>query len=181
MDCPRCNSSLEKKQVGQVEIDECKDCKGIWLEQGELEKLKDQEDPDLNWMDFDLWKHPELFRLETKPSDCPECKSKMVAVDYHESGITIDYCPNCRGTWLDRGQFGPLIDALEKELATKRVPEYIKVSLEEAREIVTGPEGLVHEWKDFSTVLRMLYYRFFVEHPDLQKAALEMQKRSPLS
>ena len=181
MDCPRCGSSLEKRKVGQVELDECRECKGMWLEQGELEKLKDEEDSDLNWMDFDLWKHPELFSFETKPSDCPDCKSKMVAIDYHKSGITIDYCPNCKGTWLDRGQFGALIDALEKELQTKCVPEYIKASLQEAKEIVTGPEGVLHEWKDFSTVLRMLYLRFFVEHPDLQRTTLEIQKRSPLS
>jgi len=181
MDCPRCETPLKKMKLGEVAIDRCPACEGMWLDQGELEKLKDLEDPDLAWMDFDLWKHPELFRFENKPSDCPSCERKMVAVDYHDSGTTVDYCPHCKGTWLDRGQFGALIAALEKELETKRIPDYIKASLEEAREIVTGPEGVLHEWKDLSTVLRMMYYRFFVEHPDLQKAVLEMQKRSPLS
>jgi Zn-finger nucleic acid-binding protein len=181
MDCPRCNSSLSKRKTGEVEVDECAACKGIWLDQGELEKLKDQTDSDLSWMDFEIWKHPEQFRYDPKQTKCPKCEKIMVEVNYHDTGIAIDYCPHCRGTWLDRGVFHKLVHALEKELESKRVPEYIKASLEEAREIVTGPEGLVHEWKDFSTVLRMMYYRFFVEHPTLQKTTLEIQKRFPLS
>jgi Zn-finger nucleic acid-binding protein len=181
MDCPRCNSPLKARKAGEVKIDKCPDCMGMWLDQGELEKLKDQTDSDVRWMDFEIWKHPERFRYASRPVKCPKCEKDMVAVNYHDTGIVIDYCPDCRGTWLDRGEFSKIIHALRKELETKHLPEYIKASLEEAKEIITHPEGIVHEWKDFTTVLRLMNYRFFVEHPTLQKITTEIQNRFPLS
>jgi Zn-finger nucleic acid-binding protein len=41
--------------------------------------------------------------------DCPVCKTvKLVMSD--RQGIEIDYCPNCRGVWLDRGELDKIID-----------------------------------------------------------------------
>lgn len=40
--------------------------------------------------------------------DCPNCKVTLVMAD--RSGIEIDYCPNCRGVWLDRGELDKIIE-----------------------------------------------------------------------
>jgi Zn-finger nucleic acid-binding protein len=41
--------------------------------------------------------------------DCPVCKNvKLVMAD--RQGIEIDYCPDCRGVWLDRGELDKIID-----------------------------------------------------------------------
>jgi Zn-finger nucleic acid-binding protein len=41
--------------------------------------------------------------------DCPVCKNvNLVMAD--RQGIEIDYCPQCRGVWLDRGELDKLID-----------------------------------------------------------------------
>lgn len=41
--------------------------------------------------------------------DCPVCKNvKLVMSD--RQGIEIDYCPNCRGVWLDRGELDKIIE-----------------------------------------------------------------------
>ncbi len=40
--------------------------------------------------------------------DCPNCKVNLVMTD--RSGIEIDYCPNCRGVWLDRGELDKIIE-----------------------------------------------------------------------
>lgn len=41
--------------------------------------------------------------------DCPVCKNvNLVMAD--RQGIEIDYCPNCRGVWLDRGELDKIID-----------------------------------------------------------------------
>lgn len=37
--CPRCNIKMEKLKKGDVIIDVCKKCKGMWLDAGELQKL----------------------------------------------------------------------------------------------------------------------------------------------
>ena len=40
---------------------------------------------------------------------CPTCKEvNLVMAD--RQGIEIDYCPECRGVWLDRGELDKLIE-----------------------------------------------------------------------
>ena len=41
MKCPKCGHDLEEKAYEDVMIDECDNCKGIWLDHGELELLLD--------------------------------------------------------------------------------------------------------------------------------------------
>jgi len=40
---------------------------------------------------------------------CPTCpESALVMTD--RQGVEIDYCPGCRGVWLDRGELDKLIE-----------------------------------------------------------------------
>jgi len=39
---------------------------------------------------------------------CPNCNETLVMAD--RQGIEIDYCPNCRGVWLDRGELDKIIE-----------------------------------------------------------------------
>jgi Zn-finger nucleic acid-binding protein len=179
MHCPKCNGITETKNIDNIEIDVCAKCAGVWLDQDELRKAKDAKDPDLNWMDFEIWKHEDLFRFSQTPTNCPRCQVDMVLIDYADTGVEIDYCPQCKGTWLDEGEFEKIVDALLSELTNKSVPDYVKASLEEGKEIITGSEGFVSEWRDFLTVLRMFRYRFFVENPRLHDIVVGIQKGFP--
>ena len=40
--------------------------------------------------------------------NCPNCKIPLVMSD--RQGIEIDYCPACRGIWLDRGELDKIIE-----------------------------------------------------------------------
>ena len=40
---------------------------------------------------------------------CPTCPD-TVLVMADRSGIEIDYCPSCRGVWLDRGELDKIIE-----------------------------------------------------------------------
>ncbi len=40
---------------------------------------------------------------------CPTCPDTVLAISSRE-GIEIDYCPQCRGVWLDRGELDKLIE-----------------------------------------------------------------------
>ena len=40
--------------------------------------------------------------------NCPSCKIPLVMSD--RQGIEIDYCPECRGIWLDRGELDKIIE-----------------------------------------------------------------------
>ena len=39
---------------------------------------------------------------------CPLCSVDLMIAD--RQGIEIDYCPKCRGVWLDRGELDKLIE-----------------------------------------------------------------------
>lgn len=39
---------------------------------------------------------------------CPVCKVPLVMSD--RQGVEIDYCPQCRGVWLDRGELDKIIE-----------------------------------------------------------------------
>ncbi len=40
---------------------------------------------------------------------CPVCKTVSLTMA-ERSGIEIDYCPQCRGVWLDRGELDKIIE-----------------------------------------------------------------------
>ena len=51
---------------------------------------------------------------------CPTCPDvKLVMSD--RQGIEIDYCPDCRGVWLDRGELDKLI---EKSASTQAITRH---------------------------------------------------------
>ncbi|MCS6830154.1 MAG: zf-TFIIB domain-containing protein [Armatimonadota bacterium] len=39
---------------------------------------------------------------------CPSCQELLVPVD--RDGVEIDYCPHCRGVWLDRGELDKILE-----------------------------------------------------------------------
>jgi uncharacterized protein len=39
---------------------------------------------------------------------CPVCRIELKIAD--RQGVEVDYCPQCRGVWLDRGELDKIID-----------------------------------------------------------------------
>lgn len=48
---------------------------------------------------------------------CPTCKDVTLVMSQRQN-IEIDYCPDCRGVWLDRGELDKII---EKETTSQIV------------------------------------------------------------
>ncbi|TAM35977.1 MAG: hypothetical protein EPN61_15975 [Burkholderiaceae bacterium] len=49
---------------------------------------------------------------------CPTCKDVQLVMS-ERKGIEIDYCPQCRGIWLDRGELDKII---ERSVADHAMP-----------------------------------------------------------
>ncbi|MFM8601773.1 MAG: zf-TFIIB domain-containing protein [Actinomycetota bacterium] len=49
---------------------------------------------------------------------CPQCSVSLVMSD--RQGIEIDYCPDCRGVWLDRGELDKLIERSNAQVESVR-------------------------------------------------------------
>jgi Zn-finger nucleic acid-binding protein len=180
MICPACGKVLETHIAHSVEVEECLNCGGLWFDKGELRKAKDGAEPNSNWLDFNVWADQDTFQVAWSSRKCPICDKNMAIISYGSTGETIDYCLDGHGIWLDKGEFENIIAALENEINTMTVQDYIEASVEEAREIVTGTEGLISEWKDILTVTRLLQYRVLVENTAVAEALVALQSTSPL-
>ena|SRR2546426_9721061 len=43
MKCPKCGMQLEEIAFGDVHVDKCFQCEGVWLDSGEIEKIPKKE------------------------------------------------------------------------------------------------------------------------------------------
>lgn len=53
--------------------------------------------------------------------DCPACRNVQLLMSERQ-GIEIDYCPNCRGVWLDRGELDKIIDRSTENVSPAQMP-----------------------------------------------------------
>jgi len=52
-------------------------------------------------------------------------KTELVATD--REGIEVDYCPDCRGVWLDRGELDKIVSRFREEGdESRRPPESVE-------------------------------------------------------
>lgn len=51
---------------------------------------------------------------------CPLCGVDLLMSE--RQGIEIDYCPKCRGVWLDRGELDKIIERSTAEMLTRSQP-----------------------------------------------------------
>ncbi|RZL03553.1 MAG: hypothetical protein EOP36_04265 [Rubrivivax sp.] len=52
---------------------------------------------------------------------CPSCPDATLTMSERQ-GIEIDYCPQCRGIWLDRGELDKLLDRSAQESIQATAP-----------------------------------------------------------
>jgi Zn-finger nucleic acid-binding protein len=46
--------------------------------------------------------------------NCPTCKDVSLVMSERQ-GVEIDYCPSCRGVWLDRGELDKIIEKASEQ------------------------------------------------------------------
>ncbi len=103
MNCPVCcNEPMIVLELKGVEIDYCLNCKGIWLDSGELELLigNDEETKEF------LSSFVVIDTLTTERKvKCPICSKKMEKILVgDENKVRIDKCKNNDGLWFDSGE-----------------------------------------------------------------------------
>lgn len=53
--------------------------------------------------------------------NCPVC-NQIALVMSERQGIEIDYCPQCRGVWLDRGELDNIIERANSNAPSSQQP-----------------------------------------------------------
>jgi Zn-finger nucleic acid-binding protein len=51
--------------------------------------------------------------------DCPRCAT-VALTERERTGVTIDFCTNCRGVWLDSGELENLISSEQRYYDDRR-------------------------------------------------------------
>ncbi len=114
---------METVKHGDLEVDRCTSCGGIWLDEFELEDLK--QAPNAEEVDSgDAGRGRQLNKVDRIP--CPRCGGgkmiRMVAAGQHH--IWFERCGVCGGAFFDAGE----IRDLKKETFLDRI-----------RDLFTGP------------------------------------------
>ncbi len=112
MNCPRCKSELVEKKLeelepegtfGEVIVDVCSSCSGIWFDKGELERVDNKIEPKIIEIKSIPSKDDQYKTLE-----CPKCSNDMAmekVVSDLDKDVVMDACPKCNGVWLYRGEY----------------------------------------------------------------------------
>jgi len=106
MNCPKCASVFEKISFGEIEVDRCLGCKGLWFDMLEKEDLVVIEGSEA--IDIGSEQVSEEYR-NLRDIRCPQCNAKMLPmVDKDQFHINYESCPICYGTFFDAGEFRDL-------------------------------------------------------------------------
>ncbi len=176
MKCLSCEGDLVATQSHGIRVEQCDRCGGIWLDQGELDRVVDAEREDIRWMDLDLWQDAGEVSGKLSSRSCPYGHGLLATLSYGKSGIEVDVCRTCGGIWLDAGELEKILAYLEEQADSLSLPDYIVESLKVAKNLIAGDEPRIAEWKDLQAVLRMLRLRLAVEHPTIAAVLSSLPK-----
>lgn len=99
MKCPKCGTGLVKKSYkGLIEVDSCPNCRGMWLDFEELDRMEDVA------FDQDHYKGSLVHRKTETSYHCPYCEAPLQEFQYRLYDLKLDYCENKHGFWLDDGE-----------------------------------------------------------------------------
>jgi len=106
MKCPKCmTETLSEFSVEEVAVDRCSACDGIWFDAQELNRLLAEDARQV----ASLSRGGENELADGKKGYCPRDGAKLMRVySAVDRAVIIDACAECRGIWLDGGEFKKL-------------------------------------------------------------------------
>jgi uncharacterized protein len=111
MKCPRCKTELRQTdcgEVGLVAVDLCPGCRGMWVDEGELDVLDDSVSSNAELLDYQKVEGVEELL------DCPRCSDERLLpmTPPEAKELVIDRCESCHGFWLDEGELDKVRELL---------------------------------------------------------------------
>lgn len=106
--CPRDRSQMVKVTRGEVVLDECGQCKGLWFDHKELRTVA--HDGELEKRAAHLGKY-----AQQSPFGCPRCGGACYQSWVGE--VQVDTCAACHGVWLDAHE----LEEARRQLETDRI------------------------------------------------------------
>lgn len=130
-----------------IQLDQCKQCGGIWCDKWELFPVDPEEAGRLEAIDVKLLTTP-LGPVRTALY-CPRCTGKLVVFNdpLLPKEIELQRCTRCEGIWLNRGQLGRYKRYQKKTRTEKMGATAVARKLPEVYQdpkswVVTGTQGM---------------------------------------
>jgi len=77
------------------------------------------------------------------PMACPVDGATLVMSE--RSGIEIDYCPTCRGVWLDRGELDKIIERNSADMAAAAPQQQQQAPFQQQQQPYQQQQGQQHQ------------------------------------
>ncbi|MEA2098393.1 MAG: zf-TFIIB domain-containing protein [Patescibacteria group bacterium] len=157
MKCPDCGGELKEVSTTshygiKIVLDQCFSCGGIWFDNFELHQIPKKEIQKIEKVDID--KLQENSFLGKGDNLCPKCLTKLeIFKDYNfPKQLEAEYCQNCSGLWMNRGEATDFKSWQEKKIAksNKLLTEEDKEFQEEIKNILAS-----HKSNNFNTLGRI--------------------------
>jgi len=177
--CPACGHSLSQYTVFSIHFEGCPKCKGVWLIKDQLWELKNKvADGSVRWLNDEIDNLDRTSVITTK-RPCVKCKTtRLVSVNFGKSSVLIDWCPQCHGMWLDRGELEAITSYLRRELTGMHSKEIERIAAADVKRIwSSGPESKVDELRDALAAVSALISATIFEHPRLFNDCMSLSRR----
>jgi Zn-finger nucleic acid-binding protein len=115
--CPKCRPAVtlheEKAHApsGDVTIDRCPKCAGIWLDTFELEVLRTLQAVVVGAYGG----MSASVRRDQNEGHCPCCDGAPALIRVDVGAFGVDFCKGCEGMFFDPGELGPILNKVGHE------------------------------------------------------------------
>jgi Zn-finger nucleic acid-binding protein len=100
--CPLCETAMQKEFIHSETVDRCKQCNGIYFDEGELENISHIvrlfQNAKMEEEEIEIG----ILHRDNRYINCPV--DNKVMKKHSIAGIILDICPECNGIWLDDGE-----------------------------------------------------------------------------
>jgi len=125
--CPKCDVSLFVLHFKDLDVDVCHQCRGLWLDAGELEALLKQTGATATDPLLKFQKQPGT-KPKGRPHLCPRCDAALHEIQVQHPGstpLTLDKCPRGHGLWFDADELQQLLTMFPVETGATHTIDYL--------------------------------------------------------
>lgn len=108
MKCPECGNELATQERHGIKVEACQNDHGMWFTLQELDELENEA--------FNDEEEKGSLMLSSTPAkyNCPVCNSEMQQFEYRMYDLTLEYCKNKHGFWLEAGEDDRILDLMKQ-------------------------------------------------------------------
>ena len=117
--CPKCSKDMTSQTVGDVTLERCTGCTGLWMKASAMERLMARKDLvraiDTGSAATGEW----TDSVENTVLICPNDRSRLIRmVNHKQPHVQYESCKTCGGVFLDAGEL--------RDLATQGLMERLR-------------------------------------------------------